>query len=97
MTKNKLKKIWKISFLGAGILFFLYCFQVSNLNYQSYQLTNFKKQKETLTYKITQKQLEITQKEPIFQMEELAKNLNFEKILTIQYIKTPPGRVVIKK
>ncbi|MCD5396214.1 MAG: cell division protein FtsL [Candidatus Pacebacteria bacterium] len=96
MTKGKLKKFWRVSIFIVILLGGLYIFQVSNLTFYAYQLTLLKKEAKTLDEENSSLQLELTSRHPLFRIEELAKDLNFEKISQIQYIKAEEGPVVVK-
>ncbi len=96
MTTKKLKKIWKTSFFVIALLGGLCIFQVSSFTYYAHQLTSLKNQNKFLSEENSFMKLQLTNKEPLFELEKLAKDLNFEKISQIQYIKAAKGPVVAK-
>ncbi|MCD6270754.1 hypothetical protein J7J24_00095 [bacterium] len=96
MTARKLKKIWKTSFLVIALLGGLCIFQVSSFTYYAHQLTSLNSQNKLLGEENSFIKLQLTNKEPVFELEKLAKDLNFEKISQIQYIKATKGPVAAK-
>ena len=96
MPKEKFNKIWKLSIFITVLLGGIYIFQISNLTYYACKLTSLKNQHERLREENSFIRLEVSNKEPLFELEKLAEDLNFEKISQVQYIKATKGPVASK-
>ena len=81
-----IKNLTKL-FVILGILFLIfYIFQVSQNTKFSYQLAQYEKKVKSLSFDIENLQSMLASRDISKEMESLAKNLNFEKIGSIDYI-----------
>lgn len=88
--------VWILCLLCAVALLGLYIFQINKMAESSYLIENYEKNLGELTQENKSLEINFAQLNSSENIESLVKNLNFEKVEKIHYIRILGGAVVVK-
>jgi hypothetical protein len=91
-----IKFFWVLIFVLIGILLIFYIFQVSAFAKEAYLIKNYEKKLKEIAEEKKKLEIEFSKLNSLENMEILVKNLGFEKVKKVDYIRVLEG-VVVKK
>jgi cell division protein FtsB len=94
--KFNLKIFWIASFILIIFLLGFYIFQVNNFVFQTYLIKNYQQELKKLSQENENLEINLTQKDSLKTIEDLIKELSFEKVEKIEYIQVVGSTIVAK-
>ncbi|HZX49599.1 MAG TPA: hypothetical protein VFE94_00410 [Candidatus Paceibacterota bacterium] len=87
------KLFWFLPLVIAGLLVGMYVFQLNALTALAYHIADQEQLATQLKQDVTQLEIRARHTFSLNDLEELAQNMQFEKITNISYLKIPTGGV----